>query len=584
MQRSIFRLFISAARNYPWRMYGAIANSAFTSLVGSFAGPLIIAVVLDSIQAGDISLQGSLWLIGLFALAQLYGEVIGWRLNIYLAWTFESAAQRDLQNQIFRKLTESSLQFHANRFGGSLVSQTNKLVGAFERFWDTVIFQFTPVITSIIAATIILSFVFWQYAVILFVTSLMFGAAVLLGSRRMVAYNEREATASNKITGRLADMVTNIMAVKSFGKETREQQDYLHDYLTPWRQRSLETMRNFLIVSTGYSMIIVLLNLSALVAAIWAVEQDIISIAVVYLSVTYTFTVARQLWEMNSIMRNYNRVMGDAKEMADILELKNDVIDQPDAKRLIVMHGDIVFDDMSFRHSQNDKPLFSSFNTRLKPGEKVGLIGPSGGGKSSLTKLLLRFSDIDSGEIRIDGQNIAHVSQQSLRESIAYVPQEPLMFHRSIAENIAYSDPSASLRQIKSVAKMAHAHDFIVELEDGYDTLVGERGVKLSGGQKQRVAIARAILKNAPILVLDEATSALDSESEVLIQQALQKLMENRTSIVIAHRLSTIQKMDRILVLDQGTIVEEGTHKELIRQDGLYASLWSHQSGGFLDS
>lgn len=412
----------------------------------------------------------------------------------------------------------------------------------------------------------------------------MFGAAVLLGSRRMVTYNEREATASNKITGRLADMVTNIMAVKSFGKETREQQDYLRDYLTSWRQRSLETMRNFLIVSTGYSMIIVLLNLSALVAAIWAVEQDIISIAVVYLSVTYTFTVARQLWEMNSIMRSYNRVMGDANEMADILELKNDVIDQPDAKRLIVKHGDIVFDDMSFRHNQNDKPLFSSFNTRLKPGEKVGLIGPSGGGKSSLTKLLLRFSDIDSGEIRIDGQNIAHVSQQSLRESIAYVPQEPLMFHRSIAENIAYSDPSASLRQIKSVAKMAHAHDFIVELEDGYDTLVGERGVKLSGGQKQRVAIARAILKNAPILVLDEATSALDSESEVLIQQALQKLMENRTSIVIAHRLSTIQKMDRIFVLDQGAIVEEGTHKELIRQDGLYASLWSHQSGGFLDS
>lgn len=227
--------------------------------------------------------------------------------------------------------------------------------------------------------------------------------------------------------------------------------------------------------------------------------------------------------------------------------------------------------------------MFRKFSLRIKPGEKIGLVGHSGSGKTSLTKLLLRFADINDGEITIDGQNITHITQDDLRRHIAYVPQEPLLFHRTIAENISYARPDSDQQEIESVAKMAHADEFIVKLAKGYDTLVGERGVKLSGGQRQRVAIARAMLKNSPILLLDEATSALDSESEILIQKALWTLMENRTAIVIAHRLSTIQKMDRIIVLDNGRVIEEGSHKELLRKTGKYAELWTHQSGGFLE-
>jgi ATP-binding cassette subfamily B protein len=246
--------------------------------------------------------------------------------------------------------------------------------------------------------------------------------------------------------------------------------------------------------------------------------------------------------------------------------------------------GAIEMRDVTFRYSDNEgEHLFKDFNLKIASGEKVALVGHSGGGKTTVTKLLLRFMDIDGGEILIDGQNIARTSQHDLRSAISYVPQEPLMFHRSLADNIKYGRLEATQDEVVKIAKLAHADKFIRELKDSYDTLVGERGVKLSGGQRQRIAIARAMIKDAPILVLDEATSALDSESEKYIQDALWKLMEGRTAIVIAHRLSTVQKMDRIIVLSEGEIAEQGTHKELIKQNGIYASLWSHQSGGFIE-
>jgi ATP-binding cassette subfamily B protein len=248
-----------------------------------------------------------------------------------------------------------------------------------------------------------------------------------------------------------------------------------------------------------------------------------------------------------------------------------------------ISKGAVTFENVSFTHAGADDAIFENFELTIQPGEKIGLVEHSGSGKTTFTRLLLRFSDIDSGQILIDGQNIAHITQDDLHRHIAYVPQEPLLFHRSIAENIAYGKAEADQAEIEKVAKLAHAAEFIETLPKGYETLVGERGVKLSGGQRQRVAIARAMIKDAPILVLDEATSALDSESEKLIQSALWKLMEGRTAVVIAHRLSTIQKMDRIVVLDNGKIVEQGSHKNLLQKNGTYAALWAHQSGGFID-
>lgn len=582
MQLRTIHLFWQTAKQYPFRLAIATLNPIATVLIGAFVGPFIIAQLLGQLQAGTLSLDHSWSAIGLYALSQIYGEIIGWRITLFAGWTFETAAQRDLFHKVFNRLTQQSMNFHANRFGGSLVSQTSKLTGAFERFWDMIIFQFVPIVTSVVATVAILSFVFWQYALFVALLSIIFAIFVIITSRFMANLNKKEAQANTAMTGRLADMITNVLTVKAHGAEAAELQTTTELSQT-WRHRSLDSMRGFLKVSTGYSTMIVIINMVALIGAIWAAEQRLINIAVVYLCITYTFTVARQLWEINSLMRNYNRAMGDSYDMVEILQLPIEITDRSTSE-LKTTQGAINFKDISFTHEKdNDDSLFKDFNLDIKPGEKIGLVGHSGSGKTTLTKLLLRFTDVDRGEITIDDQNIAEVTQASLRRAIAYVPQEPLLFHRTLRENIAYALPNASDDDIRAAAKKAHALEFIDKLPHGLDTLVGERGVKLSGGQRQRIAIARAILKDAPILVLDEATSALDSESEKLIQAALWELMKDRTSIVIAHRLSTIQKMDRIIVLEDGNIVEDGTHGSLLKTTGIYSKLWAHQSGGFLD-
>lgn len=580
MQKPIIGLIWRTAMKYPWRTSFAVAGSIATTVIGQFIGPYIISELLNAIQAGTVSLEGSWSLIALYSATQIYGQLVGWRLNLYFIWTMESAAQRDLYRHIFTALTQQSLSFHSDRFGGALVSQTSKMIGAFERFWDTIIFQVIPSVSSIIAATVILSLVFWQYALFLLGLSVIFAVAVFFGSKFLAVRNKEEAQALTATNGYVADVITNVMTVKSYGNEAAEL-EALTDKATTWREKTLSTMRGFLAVSTGYSAIVTALNVAALIGALWAAERNLASIGTVFLCITYTFTVARQLWEMNSIMRNYNRIMGDAHDMTEILALTPQVVDATDTP-MTVTKGNVIFKDVTFAHD-GDEQLFDAFNLDIQPGERIGLVGPSGSGKTTLTRLLLRFSDVDSGLISIDQQNITKVTQESLRRAIAYVPQEPMLFHRTLRENIAYGKPGASEEQIIEAARQANALDFIKKLPDGFDTMVGERGVKLSGGQRQRVAIARAILKDAPILVLDEATSALDSESERLIQEALEKLMKGRTSIVIAHRLSTIAKLDRIVVLENGHITEQGTHQQLLKQNGTYAKLWTHQSGGFIE-
>ena len=473
--------------------------------------------------------------------------------------------------------------FHANKFGGSLVSQTNKLNGAIERFWDTIIWSILPLVISLVGSLIVLATLLWQYALFLLIFSITFSVVIYFGSRPMAKLNEKEAKASNKLSGQLADTVSNILAVKSSGSESLEQERFSKT-VKSWRGTSLATMRGFLKVSTVYSSINMIIKIGAIAFAIYAAQHDLVSVAAVYLIITYTGSVAHELWNMNGIMRSYNRILGDAHDMVEILETPTTLTDNSD-KKLEVKRGSIIMDKVTFTHDEGQgDTLFHDFSLTVNPGEKIGLVGSSGSGKTTLTKLLLRFADIDSGEIAIDGQDITEVTQASLREQIAYVPQEPLLFHRSVRENIAYGRPDATDAEIEKAAKKAGAYDFIVNLQNGFDTLVGERGVKLSGGQRQRIAIARAILKNAPILILDEATSALDSESEALIQKSLETLMKNRTSIVIAHRLSTIAKLDRIIVLENGRIVEDGTHDQLLaKKRGVYAKLWARQSGGFIE-
>ena len=582
--KEIFRLFWKTSVPYKHRRNLAIFFAMLTLVVTIFVGPLIIAQLLSIIQHNQLHDSKNLWtLIALYGASELWSSVIGWRLVLYLAWTFETAMQRDLYAQCFSKLTNQTLFFHSNKFGGSLVSQTNKLVGAVESFWDTIIWSVLPLIVSLVGSIIVLSTLLWQYALFLLILSIVFSIVVYYGSKPMAKLTKKEAKASNKLNGQLADVISNVLAVKSSGAEATEQK-FFTKTVNSWRNSSLDVMRGFLKVSTIYSSINMVIKIGAIAFAVYAAQNNLVSVASVYLIITYTGSVAHELWNMNGIMRNYNRIIGNANDMVEILQTPTTLIDKSDSK-LEVTNGEISMDKITFTHDEGQgDTLFQDFSLDIKPGEKIGLVGASGSGKTTLTKLLLRFADIDSGKITIDGQDISEVTQASLRAKIAYVPQEPLLFHRSVRENIAYGRPDATDAEIEEAAKKAGAYDFIVGLKDGFDTMVGERGIKLSGGQRQRVAIARAILKDAPILVLDEATSALDSESEALIQKSLKTLMENRTSIVIAHRLSTIAKLDRIIVLKNGKIVEDGSHDELInKKRGVYAKLWARQSGGFIE-
>jgi ATP-binding cassette subfamily B protein len=508
--------------------------------------------------------------------------VVAIRCTIAMAFLSETKMQAHIAKRTLAHLSSRSLTYHANRMGGGTVSDAGKLNGAIERFWDTLIFTAVPITTTILSVCIALSFIFWQFAVVLAVLSFSVIAVIIRSQTAIAPISRQVAEKSSAMTAYFADVITNIATVKAFAGEQRELSEYGNRVRT-WRAASLKEMKNVLVITGSFGVLMTIMNVAAFVAAIYATEHHLAQIGTTYLVISYTLNVVSQLWAVSSATRSYLRIVGDAGPMISTLAEAVELTDPEDPTAFSVRHGAITFDNVTFTHDENEHALFHNFSLAIKAGEKVGLVGQSGSGKTSLTRLLLRFSDIEQGHILIDGQPIDSVTQTALHQSIAYVSQEPMLFHRSLRDNIAYGRPDATDGEIRKAAKQAHALEFIEQLPQGFDTLVGERGVKLSGGQRQRIAIARAILKDAPILVLDEATSALDSESERLIQDALEKLMKNRTSIVVAHRLSTIAKLDRIIVLDKGQIAEQGSHTELLSQSGIYAKLWSHQSGGFIE-
>ena len=575
------RLFWSVSAAYPARLAVSLVMPVLTVLTVAFLGPLIVAELLDRIQAGTVTWENSTGLLLAYLITQVLGQVVGWRITLWAMWSFVLAGMRTLYQRVFDHLTDQSLAFHANRFSGSLVSQTTKLTGAYELFWDTVVWNVLPLLTTVIAAVVILSFVMWPYALFLGVMSVIFLGAVLLSRPRLERLNVVQASASNRMTGYLADVMTNISAVKAHGAESAERSG-ARDVSERWVRADLRVMRSFLGYSTVFSLVMALTNTGAVVAAVLAAQGGTVRISGIYLAVTYTLVVTDQLWQINQVMRNLNRVLGDAHDMVETLGEAPAVADRSTAA-LPQGQGGAAFEHVWFGHEgQYERPLFRDFSLTIQPGEKVGLVGHSGSGKSTLTRLLLRFSDVDAGRVLVNGVDVRDVSQASLRRAIAYVPQEPLLFHRSLWDNIAYGRPGATDAMVRRAAEQAQALNFIEGLPDGFETMVGERGVKLSGGQRQRIAIARAILKDAPLLLLDEATSALDSASEAQIQRALGEAMSGRTTIVIAHRLSTVARMDRIVVMADGEIVEQGAPADLLSAGGAYAELWDHQSGGFM--
>jgi ATP-binding cassette subfamily B protein len=583
------RYFVRHQLRYPGLFWGMLLTHPFANLLLRYLPALIVADILDRLSRQDFvkgDLWGSfgssiLWAVGLSAL----GGIVVWRIVVYFDWKLEGLVTRDIFREVFDHLMKMSASFHANRFGGSLVSQSTKLASGYVRFTDTSVFQVLGLFWSLVFTTVLL----WNKAAVFVLLLILFSilyiicAVAITGKVRRL--NAVEADRSNEQTGYLADAVTNVMAVKSFAGGAAESDGYGR-VSEATRQATMKLMRASLSRETVFSGIGTLTYALSLVAAVAGVVIFDASIATVFLVLTYTTDILIRLWDFSvQSLRQYNRAFGDSQSMMEILAIQPGIKEPVHPEKPRITKGTIEFKHMSFTHSDSreDDSLFADLNLKIKASEKIGLVGHSGSGKTTLTKLLLRFNDIGSGEILIDGQNIANITQDDLRRHVAYVPQEPLLFHRSIRENIAYGKPDATDKEILDAAKKAHALEFIEKLPKQFDTLVGERGVKLSGGQRQRIAIARAILKDAPILVLDEATSALDSDSEKLIQAALWELMKGRTAIVIAHRLSTVQKMDRILVLEEGEITEQGTHAQLVKGNGTYAQLWAHQSGGFLE-
>ena len=589
--KQTLRLYWQHVKKYPGYVSGLLFMVPVGILTFRLIPPLIAANVLQKLNSGNFT-KGDVWgsfghEIILYSALALGGGIFAWRIIIYLIWKLEGLVTRDLERTMFNKFVDLDSGFHADNFGGSLVSQTSKFRNSYVRLADSFVFQLYGLIISTVFVSIVLYKTSAVFVWSLLVFSVLFILFNILLSRKVRDLGAIEARANNKVTGYLADAETNILAIKSFSSGRFEKRRFEHATENS-RHKMMDlmwgTLKLQLFSSTVTSGVLVM----AVIVATVAVAVYDANPAVVFLMFTYASFIGDNLWEFgSSTLRNFNRSMGDAQEATITLSTPNAVKDPTKPEYFSSKNGLIEFKNVTFDHesatNNNSESLFSDLSLMVQPGEKVGLVGHSGGGKTTITKLLLRFMDIDGGEILIDSQNISKVTQDELRSVIAYVPQEPLLFHRSLFENIAYGKKNASKEEVLRVAKLSHSHEFIGLLPNGYETLVGERGVKLSGGQRQRIAIARAMLKNAPILVLDEATSALDSESEKLIQSALWKLMEGRTAIVIAHRLSTVQKMDRIIVLEKGKIAEQGSHNELLDKKGVYAGLWKHQSGGFLE-
>ncbi|HSD55663.1 MAG TPA: ABC transporter ATP-binding protein [Candidatus Saccharimonadales bacterium] len=551
---------------------GAIFISTITPL---FVGKILAALALPN---GDPSHYVP-YFIGAAVIGILCNRFGFTSLLAHQARTMAILQRRGLQALLGR-----SVGFHNNNIGGKLVSDAIDFAGGYSQLANAIFINIIPFVIIVIAGNVLIYFESWQLGLAISVMAVSNITWAVIESNYRAGLRVHRLKATKAVTGHLADAILNVQTVKTFAHEKDELKH--HERLG----KKLLTMRLHdwqLAAVQGSNRIALLLamQLGFILLTIKLIDDNPALLGIGIFAFSFTLTLSNKMFEINSMIRNIEDGLLNASPMTEILQEQPEILDKPHAKPLLVSKGELTLSDVNFQYSDSaaDKSVFSNLNLTVKPGEKIGLVGPSGGGKSTLTRLLLRFEDINDGTISIDGQNIAEVTQASLRQAVSYVPQEPLLFHRTIHENIAYGHQDADMEKIKKAAKQAHAHEFIEELAEGYETIVGERGVKLSGGQRQRIAIARAVLKDAPILILDEATSALDSESEVLIQKALWKLMENRTTIVIAHRLSTIQKMDRILVLEGGSIVEQGTHAALLKQKGTYAKLWAHQSGGFIE-
>jgi ATP-binding cassette subfamily B protein len=479
----------------------------------------------------------------------------------------------------FHRVQRFSTDWHANSFAGSTVRKVTRGMWALDSLNDILLIALLPSLVMLVGASILLGSYWPVMGLVVAGGSVIYITFTVLMSVGFVAPAASLANAwDTRLGGALADAVSCNSVVKAFGAEEREE-DRLRHVMSKWDVRTRRTWKRGTLNGTIQGLLMTMMQAGILGTGLYMWTQGLASAGDITFVLAMFFVLQGYLRDVGMHIRNLQRSVNDMEELVALNSMPLGVEDKSGARPIAIGKGAINFDHVTFRYGSHATPLYSDFSVAIQPGERVGLVGHSGSGKTTFVKLIQRLYDINEGAITIDGQNIADFQQASLRGQIAIVQQEPILFHRTLAENIAYGRPDASRAEIIAAAEQANAHDFIMGLPKQYETLVGERGVKLSGGERQRVAIARAFLADAPVLILDEATSSLDSESEVMIQEAMERLMEGRTTLVIAHRLSTVRALDRLLVFDKGKIVEEGSHETLIRlQGGIYRRLFERQA------
>lgn len=571
-------------RRQPWRI-GTIALLALLSAVADVFTPLFAGRLVDALASGPAdkaaawdAAWSAFWLLVALGLGGTVLRQLGF-MNII---TLTLKMMSEIAAGAFHRVQRLSTDWHASSFAGSTVRKITRGMWALDLLNDTLLIALLPSLAMLAGATLLLGAHWPVMGLVVGLGALLYIAVTVTLSLGYVAPAAQLANAwDTRMGGALADAVSCNAVVKAFGAEAREEAR-LDRVIGKWRVRTRRTWVRGTLNGGAQGAMLAAMQAAILGAALWLWAAGRASVGDITFALSMFFVLQGYLYDVGMHIRNLQRSVNDMEELVALESLPAGVADRPGARDLVVTRGEIRYEHVDFGYDTRglrDKPLYQDFSVRIAPGERIGLVGHSGSGKTTFIKLVQRLYDVEAGAITIDGQDIAQVTQSSLRSQIAIVQQEPLLFHRTLAENIAYARPGAGRAEIEQAARLAGAHEFIAALPQGYETLVGERGIKLSGGERQRVAIARAFLADAPILILDEATSSLDSESEALIQQAMERLMVGRTTLVVAHRLSTVRALDRLLVLDKGRVIEEGTHDALVcRKNGVYRRLYERQA------
>jgi ATP-binding cassette, subfamily B, bacterial len=564
-----------------------VAASLLGATVADLFMPVFSGHLVDAMTAGaqDMAARGAAF-VAFGAIVILgFASMILRLLGLWVIIPFTLQIMSDVGREAFARVQRFSTDWHANSFAGSTVRKITRGMWALDLLNDTVLLALLPSLAVLLGSMVLLGLHWPSLGAVLGIGAAIYLPTIVVLSTQYIAPAARVSNAwDTRVGGTLADAMTCNAVVKSFGAEARED-TRLARVISRWRRRVRRSWLRYTYSATAQLALLLCLRGSVIGGALLLWIAGRASPGDVTYVLTSYYIIHAYLRDVGMHINNLQRSVNDMEELVAIHDEAIGIVDVPGALPIDIRGGRIVFENVTFHYGGHRAPLYDGLSVNIRAGERVGLVGRSGSGKTTFVKLAQRLHDVSGGRILIDGQDIAKVTQQSLRSQIAIVQQDPILFHRSLAENIAYGRPGASRAAIEQAARLANAHEFIVRLPKGYATLVGERGVKLSGGERQRVALARAFLADAPVLILDEATSSLDSESEALIQQAMERLMSGRTSIVIAHRLSTVRSLDRILVFDRGEIVEQGGHAALAaRSGGTYRGLFERQATEFAAS